>query len=1016
MAPSKKKRAKPPRRPEKRRVETNDLGSPALRDDEIATTSALQHERFPIVGIGASAGGLEAFSQLLHAMPERPGLAIVLVPHLSPQHESVLPVLLSTRTKMHVVQATDGVRVEPNMVYVLPPNVQMGMLDGALHLLPRPTDRTQYTPIDFFFRSLADTCQEWGIAVILSGTASDGTIGLREVKGAGGIVLAQTPETAKYDGMPRAAIATNLVDLVLSPEEIAAELVRIAQHPLAPLPAPHATGKGAVGDEQDPLARILLVLRSASGVDFMRYKRPTLERRIQRRMVLHKFTRIDQYLTYLMESAAEAQALYQDILIHVTRFFRDPDSFEALKQVVFPEIVPERRDHPIRVWVPGCSTGEEAYSAAIALLEYLGDDARSVPVQVFATDVSDPAVEHARAGIYPESIAGDVSPERLRRFFSRMDGGYRISKLVRDMCVFARQDLTRDPPFSKLDLILCRNVLIYMGVDLQKKLMNIFHYALKPNGFLALGNAETIGLHSDLFTATDKKHRIYRKKMVAIAAPGIPFAIEQAALAPTQERRAVVIRPDTERSVVGEANRLMQDRYSPPGVIVDHDLNILQFRGQTGDFLTPPPGEPSLSLLKMAREGLLHALRSAIQDARRKWTTVAREGVRVRTNGGWREIAVHVVPLGTSAERAHFLIVFVDEARRPSEKKKGSRIVAPLVRARDARKEDDARMVRLQQELASSREYLQSIIQELEAANEELQSANEEILSSNEELQSTNEELDTAKEELQSTNEELNTVNEELHSRNEELTRVNSDLINLLGSVQIAIVIVATDQRIRRFTPMAERVLNLIPTDVGRPITHIKPNIDCPDLEELIANVIDTVTPIEREVRDAQGSWMSLRIRPYKNTENKIDGAVLALFDIHTTKQHEQELRRLRLSARAMVDVVRDPFAVLDEKFRVQTANRAFWDAFGVGPDGAAGKPLATLTGGAWDARALQERLAGEVRPDAPLASIVLDGGGPDRARVEVLARLISGTGDGALIVVSVRDHGEAATGGRGTR
>ena len=957
----------------------------------------------PVVGIGASAGGLEAFSQLLHAMPENPGLAIVLVPHLAPQHDSVLPTLLSARTKMRVVQATEGARLEPDTVYVIPPNVQMGLVDGALHLLPRPTDRSQYTPIDFFFRSLADTCQEHAIAVVLSGTSSDGTIGLREVKGAGGIVIAQDPESAKYDGMPRAAIATGLVDLVLPPEEIAVELVRIAKHPLEPLPAPR-TAPASPEDVADPFHRILLKLRSASGVDFTRYKRPTIERRVQRRMVLHKFTRLDMYLKYLDESPSEAQALYQDILIHVTRFFRDPESFDALKSAVFPEFARVQKDQPIRVWVPGCSTGEEAYSIAICLLEYLGDQAHRSPVQIFATDVSDAAVEHARAGTYPESIAADVSPERLRRFFGKIDGGFRVSKLVRDMCVFARQDLTRDPPFSKLDLILCRNVLIYMGTELQKRLMNIFHYALKPTGFLLLGTAETIGLHSDLFAIADKKHRIYRKKLVETARPESAFATPLTPIPPSGDRRTFLQRPDEGRSIVNEANRLVQDRFAPPGVIVDHDLQVIQFRGRTGDFLTPPPGEPSMHLLKMAREGLLHPLRSAIHEARRSWAAVERDAVRVRTNGGWREITLHVVPLGTASERHHLLVMFGMAARGPGAPKtpkarKGT--VAPT-----GRRDDRGQIARLQQELATSREYLQSIIQELEAANEELQSANEEILSSNEELQSTNEELDTAKEELQSTNEELNTVNEELHSRNEELTRANSDLLNLLSSVQIAIVIVANDLRIRRFTPMAERILNLIPSDIARPISHIKPNIDCPDLEQLVAHVVETIEPIEREVRDRQGNWLSLRIRPYKNTENRIDGAVLALIDIHSAKLHEEEVRRLRSYADAVVDLARDPVVVLDEDLRVETANRAFYDTFGIAPANAAGKRLADVTGARWDGSALQARLGRLVNAASPTASFELDGtdGEQSSGGIVVSARWMPGM-DGAGVVV-VAFHG----------
>jgi two-component system CheB/CheR fusion protein len=488
-------------------------------------------------------------------------------------------------------------------------------------------------------------------------------------------------------------------------------------------------------------------------------------------------------------------------------------------------------------------------------------------------------VEYARAGVYPESIVADVSPERLRRFFTKSDGGFRINKTVRDMCIFARQDLTRDPPFSKIDLIVCRNVLIYLGPVLQKRVMTVFHYALKPSGFLMLGAAESIGAHAELFAMADKRSKLYMKKAMAARAE-MEFPVSEHANAHPERGRKGQPEQRPASTIQNEANRVILSRFSPPGVIVDNDLQIVQFRGQTGPYLEPAPGEASLNLLKMAREGLLYGLRTALHEARKTNSAVRKTGLHVKRNGHGRDVDVEVVPLTSSQEGRHFLILFEDAhpkepavELRPQRDKTGKR-----GRLRKADRED-ARIAQLQDELAASREYLQSIIQDLEAANEELQSANEEILSANEELQSTNEELDTAKEELQSTNEELNTVNEELSARNEELSRANSDLVNLLASVQLAIVMVASDLRIRRFTPMAERVLNLIPSDVGRPISDIKPNIDCPDLEKLIQDAIDTFTIQERQVRDRSGNWYSLRIRPYKNVENRIDGAVLALID-----------------------------------------------------------------------------------------------------------------------------------------
>ncbi|HWB53814.1 MAG TPA: CheR family methyltransferase, partial [Tepidisphaeraceae bacterium] len=712
----------------------------------------------------------------------------------------------------------------------------------------------------------------------------DGAAGLQEIKAAGGFTMVQEPKTAKYDGMPRAAISSGEVDLVLSPPDMAPERVRIADHPLvqeAVEPRDHPVEK--TRPPEDPLARIFLMLRNSTGVDFSHYKLPTIHRRLHRRMVLHKVDTIDKYVKYLQTNPGEVQALYQDILIRVTRFFRDPDSYKTLIQKVFPGILDNRRgDTPVRIWVPGCSTGEEAYSVAIALMEYLGDRAAATPVQIFATDVSESAVEQARLGIYPENIIADVSADRLRRFFQKINGSYRISKPVRDLCVFARQDLTRDPPFSRLDLILCRNVLIYLGPVLQKKLMNVFHYALKLHGFLMLGSAETIGTHTDFFAVEDKRHKLYTKKPVS-ARTDVAFPVEYSAERP-EIRSKIAAENRGTANIQQEANRLLLARYSPPGVLVDSDLKIMQFRGQTGAFLEPAPGDASMDLLKMAREGLLYGLRTALLEARKSARPIRKQNLLVKQNGHTRPVNLEVIPISTG-EGKYFLVLFekADSSQHAAPShgaSKKSRKGKPRQAEADLNSELRERVRHLDQELAASREYMQSMIQDLEAANEELQSANEEILSSNEELQSTNEELDTAKEELQSTNEELNTVNEELQGRNEELSRVNSDLVNLLGSVQIAIVMVASDLRIRRFTPMAEKVLNLIPTDIGRPISDIKPNIDLPDLEQIISDAIDSVTIKERHCTDRYGNRYLLRVRPYKNVENRIDGAVLALFEV----------------------------------------------------------------------------------------------------------------------------------------
>jgi two-component system CheB/CheR fusion protein len=944
-----------------------------------------------IVGIGMSAGGFEACSDLLGALPAHPGFALVIVQHLAPNHPSALPGLLDTRSPVRVVEAGDGMRIEADKAYVIPPNALIELEDGMIRVLQRVPEHRP--PIDFLLASLAFTLGDRAIAVLLSGMGSDGVEGIRAVKTQGGTVLVQDPTTARFDAMPRAAIETGLVDAVLPPAGLAERIVQVSRHHYSsPAPGPAYADLHIADEQADQLVELL---REASGgVDFSHYKQPTIKRRILRRMALNRVSDLAAYLALMRERPDEARSLYQDLLIHVTRFFREPESFAAIAREVFPALLERRRDEgSIRMWVAGCATGEEAYSLAITLYDLAGDLGDELSVQIFGTDVSETAIEVARQGFYPATIAEVIPSEQLRRHFTRIDGGYRISKRIRDRCVFARQDLTRDPPFSKLDLILCRNVLIYMDATLQRKLLPMFHYALKPDGYLVLGQAETVGSQDELFALLDKKHKIYRKRPWdhALAVPS-GYELPRRVKLPPAAREA---RGDV-RLVQTEANRLMLDRYSPPAVVVTEDLDIVQFRGKTGDFLEPAPGDASLNLLKLAREGLLHGLRSALQAARKSRRPVRRNGLRVGSGTGWQELDLEVLPL-TGVPLPHYLVLFhrVEKGRRVRRE-------SPQPSGRHA--------ARVEQELAATREYLQSIVQEVEAANEELQSANEEILSSNEELQSTNEELDTAKEELQSTNEELNTLNDELHARNDELTRANSDLVNLLGSVQIAIVIVDNDLRIRRFTPVAEKVLNLIPADVGRPITQVRPNVDTPELGGLIGEVIDRVTPMEREVQDRDGRWYSLRIRPYKGLENRIEGAVVALVDIDVAKRHELDVSRERAYAEAIVETVRHPLAVLDHALRVRTVNPAFEEAFGVTRDAVRGRVLLQLDGGRWDVPELRGRLERLVPDDGgpteTRATVRIDGAGEMR----VYARRLDGNGE-RLILLGLEPRAAAAAG-----
>ena len=760
-----------------------------------------------IVGIGASAGGLEAFSTLLRNLPADTGMGFVLVQHLDPRHQSILPELLAGRTRMPVVQVAENTEVRPNHVYVIPPNSTMVISRGVLHLLPRgPSER--HMPIDTFFTSLAEDRKHASIGVVLSGVASDGTLGLRAIKAEGGITFAQD-DTATFDGMPHSAIHMGVVDSVLPPDRIAEELAAISRHPLQ-----SAEGGTAVADEPT-MQKFFALLRTSRGIDFSQYKRPTVQRRLARRMVLMKAGDPEEYLEILRQTPGEVEALFNDLLINVTEFFRDPPVFDALKETAFPMFLTERRagEQPVRIWVPGCSTGEEVYSIAISLAEYLESNNRDDAVQIFGTDVSPAAVQKARQGIYSKEAVAPVSPERLRRFFTKVDSGHQISRNIREMCIFSLQNITRDPPLSRMDLISCRNLLIYLGPHMQRRVLGIFLYALQPSGCLLLGTSETPGAVPDLFVAVDRANRIFRRKLAA-AQPHLDLPSREASLPPFTA--------------------------------------------------TPVP---------------------AVGEARKA-----------------PELPAIPAPLPR-------------RAMKPP---------ASLAEAR-------GQIAALEEELSSTKQYLQTIIEELRSANEEAQS-------SNEELQSANEELQTAKEELQSSNEELVTLNAEVQGRNAELDLLNNDLVNLLSNLNVPIVMVDGNLRIRRFTPVAEKVLNLIATDVGRPISDLQPRINVPNLEEILRNVIETLSPHEQEVQDQEGRWYSLRVRPYRTVDNRIEGAVLQLVDV-TDRKRAAEARYRRLFEAAkdgilIVDAVTgeitdaNPFAEhLLGYSLAELVGRRLWDA-----------------------------------------------------------------------------------------
>ncbi|MEO8398174.1 MAG: chemotaxis protein CheB, partial [Ignavibacteriaceae bacterium] len=850
---------------------------PIINSEEASLTK--REDDFPIVGIGASAGGLEAFSELLNHLSEDTGLAFVFIQHLSPDHESLLSDLLSKKTKIPVHEVVDRVKIKQNNVYIIKPNTNIELEDGTLHVTPREENSKNFLPIDFFMRSLAEIKKNKAIGVILSGTGSDGTLGMRAIKGGGGLTFAQDLKSAKFSGMPNSAYSSGNADFILSPDDIAKELTRIGRHPYVTF-TPQKRKDEIDIDKDDNFSEIFSILLNKNDVDFKYYKPNTIKRRIERRMALKKIKSIENYSKYLIDNSAEVDDLFQDLLIHVTGFFRDSELFKTLKEHLFPRMVQNKPvGKPLRVWIPGCSSGEEAYSIAICLLEFLEDNHLKNPVQIFATDINDYVIDKARTGIFSENILQDVSEDRIKKFFVKSNGGYQISRRIRELCVFAKQNIAADPPFSKIDLISCRNLLIYLNSFLQKKVIPTFHYSLNPDGILILGTSESIGSFADLFRLIDKKHKVYLKKHVGQRTNfDIPFKNYEKEI---KTKISPDEKPNHFFDISKEVQKILLSQFTPPGVLVDDDMNVIQFIGNTGRYLEPAAGAASFNLFKMCKDGLLLDLRSAVKKAKQENKAVTKKGVNIKSSGSYININLNVVPIlhPNDSKPYNFLVLFKDEQSAHNEA--GSKTSKSK---KDFSPKDSEEIKRLEDELTATKEYLQSLINEKDAANEELRSTLEELQSSNEEMQSTNEEMETAKEELQSTNEELITVNDELENQNNEQTIANNDLVNLLTSVNIPLIILNNGLRIRRFTPAAEKVFNLIPTDVGRVFNDIRPNINIKNFNSLINEVMNTLETKELEIQDSNNKWYVLRIKPYRTLDNKIDGVVIILTDIHAIK------------------------------------------------------------------------------------------------------------------------------------
>jgi two-component system, chemotaxis family, CheB/CheR fusion protein len=928
------------------------LASLALTVEAAATEQQVPALTYPVVGFGASAGGLQAFKQILENLDPKTGMAFVLVTHLAPDQKSFLSEIVERYTQMPVCSVEAGQRPLPDHLYVLQPNQSLTLHDGVFRVAQREPKQRFPKIIDKFFNSLAADQKNHAIGVVLSGADADGALGLKAIKGEGGIALVQTPDSAVHGDMPRSSIASDHVDLVIPPAEIALELGRLAHQFNRPELRSLEDGSISSDDEQ-PYQKILQLLRSSSGLDLRQYKSETIRRRIARRMLLLRMDQLAHYLSFLEVRQDELQILQEDVLINVTRFFRDPHFWESVRANVLPVLLQDRPpERPIRIWCAGCSTGEEAYSLAILVLEYLTQHGLETPVQVFGTDASESSVETARIAVYPETLLADVSPERLRRYFVKVDRGYQVSKRVRDACIFARQNLCGDPPFSHIDILSCRNTMIYFRQALQRQIILTFHYALEPGGFLLLGMSESLRDYGDAFNTVDRKYKIYLK-----TGANLPFNYEPprnfSMMRSLRGARPVIDEVEKnlwpEQELQRAADRIVLARFGPPGLIVDERMKVLQARGQTSDYMEIAPGAVTWSLLRVIKEGLVSPVSSVLQCAIRDNASASGTASLIDEQHGEQQIDIEALPITSATARPRcFLILF----QKTSEAAPGRLLdqSPPLQLTTD---EKDKLIAQLRQDLNSTRFHLQSLVEERDFRNQELVSANEEIQSANEELQSTNEELETTKEELQSANEELQTVNDELQQRNNVLTQTSNDLSNLLNSVNIPLLMLSNDLHIRQFTPPMQRLLNVRPSDIGRSIGEIRLQLSVEDIQPLLQEVLETLGTRELEVQDRDGRWHLLRVRPYRTSENKIEGLVLVLVDIDQLRRSQQSLMDARDFARSVVESVPIPIVVLNHDLTIRTANTAFRTLAQMAAKELEGRSLPELAAYLWDVQGI---------------------------------------------------------------
>jgi two-component system, chemotaxis family, CheB/CheR fusion protein len=899
--------------------------------------SIIKHEPgidFPIIGIGASAGGLEALEKFFSKMPPDTGAAFIVIQHLSPDHKTNMDAILHRYTGMDVLKVEDGMKIEQNHVYVNPPNRLVGVFGRSFQLLLPEASEPKTLTIDYFFHSLAEDQRERAIAVILSGTGMDGSQGIKSIKAHGGMTIAQEKEQAKYSGMPASAIETGLIDTVLKVENMAEEIIRYTAHPY------YHPGKKTVSDIElkTRVQKVLYLIMKRTGHDFSNYKPTTILRRIEKRMALHHIERTEDYVRFIQNDNSEADILFKEMLIGVTGFFREPDAFVFLSEKIIPDLINQAQPStPLRVWVAGCATGEEAFSLAILIVEAMEALQKHVPVQIFASDLDPIAVEFARKATYPESIADSVKPERLKRFFLKHEGSYRLKKQIRDMIVFAVHNIIKDPPFSKLDLLSCRNLLIYLDSAAQNKLIPLFYFTLKEDGVLLLGPSENIGEHVDLFAPVNAKLKIFTRKKGASYNTALLKRIDS--IGAIEQKFPVEPKKAWDSSEIhGIVERMVLESYAPPGIIINEAFDILYFIGKTDPYLTPPNGEPNYSILGMVREELRYRLTPVLHRAVSQKKSARIENISFKAEGApAMQINIAITPLVESiGHQSLFLILF---EREQQLKKKGS------VKDKASRR---GRADLLEHELRAVKEQLQGTIEEFEVSQEEFKSTNEELQSLNEELQSTIEELETSKEEIQSTNEELITVNSELQNKVEELSAVNNDINNLLAGTEIGTMFLDGGLCIKRFNPEIKKIFNLIPSDIGRPVGDITSNIPYDALQQDARTVLDTLTRKEAELRDRTGNWYKMSILPYRTVENIISGVVVTFVDITKIKMYEIESENARILAESVVDTTTQPLMILDGGLNVVKANRALYAMFNLIPDDIIGKRLYDIGNGTW--------------------------------------------------------------------